>query len=109
VSKHRPDDDPIGDYIEQTGHLYRVGRSGGNLPRNFKEWLTAKDRRSVAVSLVICAIVVCAGLLAEFRSAGPLTRGEVIAAMVVSGLIGLGAIGVFRAARRQAASEHQKP
>jgi hypothetical protein len=100
VSKHRRDDDPIGDYVEQTRHLYRPGRSGGNLPRNFKDWLTAKDRRSVAVSLLISAIVVFAGLLAEFSSAGPLTRGEVIAASVVSGLIGLGALAVFRSARR---------
>src|SRR5262249_51178268 len=96
MSKHRHDDDPIADYIEQTRHLYPVGRSGGNLPKSFKDWLTPKDRRSVGISFVVCAVVVLVGMLLEFSSAGPLTRGEISAAAVISGLIGAASLAMFR-------------
>ena len=108
MSKHRRDDDPIADYIENTRYPYRGPISGGNLPKNFKDWLTPKDRRSVAISFVICAVVMLVGLLLEFASAGPLTSGEILAAVVTSGLMGLASLAMFRSARRQAAMSSQK-
>ncbi|HKW00865.1 MAG TPA: hypothetical protein VJN96_13655 [Vicinamibacterales bacterium] len=102
MSKHKRDDDPIGDYVEWTDHRYDPGYYlGGNTPPYLRtSRLSQKSRRLVGVWFGIFAVMALVGDIAWLFEPGELSRTSLVFSVLVTILLGWVAVAMFRSASR---------